>query len=144
MGGQQDLPDGVRLAGKRLRSDHAFRAELALCIETLHIPHSHFLGGPNVWTDLDREKVRAYREWKAEVCTSCGTHAAEWDPKRGGHRDAYIASLTYCQGCSRLNESREKEIDETDRARGVHQVLMPRERYEALMDQAEQEGKTRD
>ena len=114
-----------------------------MCIETLHIPHSHFLGGPNVWTDLDRAKVRAYRTWKAEVCSGCGTHASEWDPKRGGDRDAYIADLTYCQGCSRLHESRENEMDDETRARGAHQVLIPKAEYDRRAALAEEREKAR-
>ena len=112
-----------------------------MCVETLRVPHSHFLGGPNEWTDLDRAKVRAYREWRAEVCSGCGTHASEWDPKRGGDRNAYVATLTYCQGCSRLHESREQEVDDDARARGVHQVLMPRAEYERLAAMAEERVK---
>jgi predicted Fe-S protein YdhL (DUF1289 family) len=138
VGREPDVAHGVRQPGKRLRSDHAFRSEVALCTDTLHIPHSHFLGGPNTWTDLDRAKVRAYLAWKSEVCSGCGTHAAEWDPRRGGDRNAYIADLTYCPGCSRLHESREQEVDDEARARGVHQVLVPADVYKRRMAEAEE------
>lgn len=144
MGREHHVAHGVRQPGKRLRSDHALRADLALCTDVLGISHSHFLGGPALWTDLDRAKARAFREWKADVCNGCGTHRDEWDPGKGGDRDAYVASLTYCQGCARLHESREHEVDDDDRARGAHQVLVPRETYEKMVEQAEQRQQERE
>lgn len=94
------------------------------------IPHSHFLGGPLRWSDLDREKARAYRAWKAQRCTGCGTAAHEWDKRQGGDRKAYVADVTYCPGCSLLHEFGE-QIDDSDRKRGAHVGLVPLDVFEA-------------
>lgn len=111
------------------------RAEMSLC-ERYQISHSHFLGGPAVWTDLDRAKAKMYRAFMNEACPDCGTRASEWDPKTGGHRDAYVADFTYCQGCSRLNDVKDAAED-TDRKKGIHYHLVDREAWEQRQDEQE-------
>jgi hypothetical protein len=44
----------------------------------------------------------------------CGTREDEWDPDRGGRRNAYRAEWVHCEGC----ESRawaQEELNETNR-----------------------------
>ncbi len=36
---------------------------------------------------------------KALACQDCGTRLGEWDPKQGGHRQAYAATTWVCPGC---------------------------------------------
>lgn len=104
---------------------------MTIC-ETYRISHSHYLGGPAVWTQQDRDKAIWHAKYKAERCGSCGTHPDEWDPKKGGDRQAYAAVETRCAGCAALEkqqelyESRAKE----ERVRGVHIVLRPRAEIE--------------
>lgn len=91
-------------SGKRLRSDPQLRAELELC-DRWGVPHSHFLGGPPRWTDLDRDKALAYALLARQTCV-CGTRLEEWDPELGGARDAYVGDTVRCPGCQRLEEER--------------------------------------
>jgi hypothetical protein len=96
--------------------------------QTYRISHSHYLGGPPVWTEQDRDKAIWHARYRAERCSSCGTHPDEWDPAKGGDRQAYGAVESRCAGCAALEhqqaalESRPKE----DRVRGVRIVLRPR------------------
>jgi hypothetical protein len=93
--------------------------------ETYRIPHSHYLGGPLVWTPLDRAKTEAYTAWKNAACPGCHTRREEWDPKRGGHRHAYIAHADRCPGC----ELKAQEWDNIEagpgKAHGVRVGLKP-------------------
>lgn len=75
---------------ERLRADHQFLAEMALCDE-YKIPHSVFLG----WSAEDRSKALAYRYEKAERCTMCGTASWEWEE----NPRAYMVEEHHCMGC---------------------------------------------
>lgn len=87
------------------------------------IPHSHFLGGPLRWSDLDRAKALTFRALQAEACPNCGTRHAEWDPKEGGDRDAWVADITRpCEGCIRLAEAQEA-IGDDGAKRGMRAFL---------------------
>jgi hypothetical protein len=97
------------------------RRELAVC-ETYQISHSHYMGGPARWTDLDRAKAEAYAEWRLGTCCRCGTRAEDWDPKQGGHRHAYIADVDVCRGCELLDELREQLPKDV---KGADVVLIP-------------------
>lgn len=63
------------------------------------IAHSHFLGGPAVWTDLDRDKALAWAALERQTCTGCGTRADEWSPAAGGSRNAWEFHPGICPGC---------------------------------------------
>lgn len=63
------------------------------------ISHSHFLGGPPVWTALDRDLALWWEIHRREACPSCGTRPDEWDPKVGGDLHAYEAQPVHCRGC---------------------------------------------
>jgi hypothetical protein len=94
---------------------------LEVC-EVFQIPHSHYLGGPLQWTDLDREKAEMYLAWKREVCPDCGTRESEWDPEQGGHRHAFISGNRRCAGCELL-ESERDAIDDDEK--GIKVFLTP-------------------
>lgn len=92
------------------------------------IPDSHFLGGPLVWTDLDREKALAWQALEAEKCSGCGTRPAEWNENKGGRRDAYTADLDVCLNCAQIERMRntaQTSPDYKDR-RGLRIVLKRR------------------
>jgi hypothetical protein len=72
--------------------------EMAVC-EAYRISHSHFLGGPDEWTQLDRDKAIWWQARQASVCQSCGTRPAEWDETEGGHPHAYKTEIAHCRGC---------------------------------------------
>lgn len=44
-------------------------------------------------------KVLAWIIERAAACPDCGTRLEEWDPKKGGHRQAYQAMARVCPGC---------------------------------------------
>ena len=59
------------------------------------VAHSVFLE----WSKTDRDLAIAHHMRRAEVCPGCGTRPAEWNPKKGGHRMAYVPEVRVCQGC---------------------------------------------
>lgn len=64
------------------------------------IPRLHFLGGPNRWTQHDRDAALWWLLHERQRCSSCGTRPAEWDPKQGGHLQAYQPKIERCAGCA--------------------------------------------
>lgn len=85
--------------------------------ERYQISHSHFLGGPRVWTQSDRDKATWFRLHQAQVCTACGTHPDDWDPEQGGHPQAYVADVERCQGCAVLEEKQHQMENKKDKLR---------------------------
>lgn len=73
--------------------------------EKYRIPHSQLLD----WSRPDREKAVWWHLRQAEACPSCGTRAEEWDPKRGGDRNAYSAVLHRCRGCEVSGRTEDSE-----------------------------------
>lgn len=69
------------------------------------IPHSHFLGGPPVWSDADRDKALAWQERKRSTHDRCGTRREEWDPSEGGDRQAFEYVPDVCPGCEALERT---------------------------------------
>lgn len=85
---------------------------MAVCVAH-GISHSHFLGGPPVWTPLDREKAIWWEIYRRKTCTACGTRADEWDPGEGGRDDAYRTEIHKCWGCEAKGTA-EKDLTEKD------------------------------
>jgi hypothetical protein len=83
------------------------------------VPHSVFLG----WDADDRDKAVAWHLRRLETCLDCGTRAEEWDPERGGAKNAYRAELVRCAGCE-ARERAEASVPK-DAGRGVTVVLKP-------------------
>ena len=94
------------------------------------IPHSHFLGGPDVWTQEDREKALAWHQRELERCPHCGTHPDEWDPDKGGSPHAREPGLRHCRGCevsAQAGDLHEQHTKKKGHRRGVHPVMnLPR------------------
>lgn len=96
------------------------REELAYVVP-LGIPHSHFHGGPNRWTQLDRDKALGWKRDQLTICPGCHTRKEEWDKDR----DAYIGNIEHCPGCERI--AQERENAQGSNRRGLHIGLVPKE-----------------
>lgn len=88
-----------------------------VCADVYQVRHSEFLS----WDKLDRDKAIVHYIRKRETCT-CGTRPDEWDPKRGGSRDAYRADFAECPGC--VERERASEAPELKEQRGLRVVLI--------------------
>lgn len=71
------------------------------------IPHSHFLGGPAVWSQADRDKALWWHMHQLESCPSCGTRKGDWDEDR----EAFAAEFVHCRGCEVLGRA-QKDLDD--------------------------------
>ncbi len=107
--------------------------------EQYRIPHSHFLGGPPTWSQLDRDKALWYAAWKAETCSGCGTHPDEWDPAKGGSRTAYEATQKRCPGCAATEQLQESIAAQKTKDRGVR-VALRRPKVPAAAEAAAKES----
>jgi hypothetical protein len=104
------------------------RAELDYVVP-LGIPHSVFLGrvvapGDPTWLDTDRELALAWQHNKRETCPGCGTRPDEW----AEDEDAYLSDHVQCQGCLRLAEEQENNLDRDAQGKpqpGQHAFLRP-------------------
>lgn len=97
------------------------------------ISHSHFLGGPAVWTQQDRDKAIWLAAHEGEICRSCGTHPDEWDPTKGGDRHAYVAKLHRCAGCAAVEQRQEALAADKSKDRGTTVILRRPEPVEATI-----------
>lgn len=110
--------------GKRLIADERLRTELELCHQW-GIPHSQFRGiGDGTWTDRDRAKALAYREYQRSVCPQCGTRESEWVDDHDMAVDAYIAVSHKCLGCEEI-ALKQGEIPEGKEGAGMKVLLLP-------------------
>lgn len=87
------------------------------------IPHSHFLGGPLVWTDDDRNKAIAHEHHLAarevERCDQCGTHPDDWRDPITGRPEAVVwePHVEECEGCARIEAARPENAERWQRVR---------------------------
>lgn len=75
------------------------------------IPHSHFLGGPNRWSELDRDKAISYEIVLREQCPRCGTLPEDWqdtETNRVHDRPLWAAVPRRCFGCQDIENVRER------------------------------------
>lgn len=80
------------------------------------------MGGPNVWTQTDRDKAEQYVQWKNGTCKGCGTRDEWWDPDQGGDRFAFVVETHRCPGCE--IKEQEQELVPKD-AKGISIFLVP-------------------
>jgi len=71
------------------------------------IPLSKFLA----WADHDQDAALAWQAHEARRCPHCGTHPDDWNPDKGGRRDAFHGQVVICPGCQQIESSREREPD---------------------------------
>lgn len=88
------------------------------------ISHSHFLGGPPVWTTLDRDLALWWQIYDSEKCPSCGTREDEWDPDKGGHDHAYRWEIRQCWGCAE-KASGQKKVKDDEPGKWVNLIPNP-------------------
>lgn len=82
------------------------------------IRHSEFLS----WDPDDRNKAILWYLREADTCPVCSTRPEEWDPERGGHRQAYFGQIIDCEGCVVIQ--RTAAAPEMKHGRGHHVVLV--------------------
>lgn len=112
--------DAVEGAGKRLRRDGQYAAEMAYCAPR-GIPRSAFLA----WSQEDRDAALTWQAEQGRRCPSCGTHPDDWDPERGGRRHAYKPDVEQCEGCSASHRGAEMFREQLDAFPGSRVVLVP-------------------
>lgn len=93
---------------------------MAVCVE-YRIPHTQFLE----WDQVDRDKAIWWQIRQSEVCTNCGTREADWDPGRGGNRNAFKPEIRRCRGCEVKGQL--EDTDEAKQGRGLYIVMRRRE-----------------
>jgi hypothetical protein len=129
-------PQGTRCCGEPrfpdprtgiLIRDDAQLAEQLAYVVPLGIPHSHFLGGPNHWTDLDQDKALAWNREQRKQCATCKTRKDEWE----SDPDRYVGNIERCPGCERLEQEQEN-VQQMKGAKGLKIGLVPKEM--AMMD----------
>jgi hypothetical protein len=100
--------------------------ELAYCVPR-GIPHGEFLS----WPADDQDKALAYLAAESERCSGCGTRSADWDPKQGGSRTAFVADITRCLGCE-VKQQAERDLSKTPEENlGIRIGLVPNDEDDA-------------
>jgi hypothetical protein len=51
------------------------------------------------WPQESQDAALQWQAYEARRCGSCGTHADDWNPDKGGSRAAWHAHLDVCPGC---------------------------------------------
>lgn len=113
------LPEPIDRAWWRLEREPRLRAELSYC-GPAGVPHSHFLGGPLVWSEHDRELALAWATRRDATCSSCGTRRDQWDRDR----NAFVPADDRCPGCNEIREA-ERQLPREAIEAGVRVVLVP-------------------
>ena len=118
-------------------------AELELCARW-GIPHSQFLGvSAGRWTERDREKALAYRDYENSLCASCRTRPEDWDHGHDGEEDAYAVTVQRCVGCQVIADKQAELGREDTDTHGVKVGLIPIAAAAALRLQREHAGTRR-
>lgn len=72
------------------------------------------------WSKVSRDAALIWQARQRATCKQCGTRDEEWDPERGGHPSAFVATHHRCPGCAALEAAREADEKSTlPRRRGV-------------------------
>jgi hypothetical protein len=85
----------------RFRLEPILAVEMKVCRE-FGISHSHFLGGPAVWTDDDRAKALAYVLHEGQRCSDCGIHPIEWPEGTDPADPPFEPAEKFCPGCEEM------------------------------------------
>jgi hypothetical protein len=112
---------------KRLRSDSQLAEDLDYC-GPRGIPHSHFLGGPPVWTEADRDKARAWQAKQASTCGGCGFRRDEWDHDKRAQQQSHFFEPDICPWCEQKErvEAGIRSDKELSQRRGLRLVAKRR------------------
>jgi hypothetical protein len=129
--------------GKRLIADERLRSELELC-DRWGIPHSQFRGiGEGRWSEYDRAKALAYREYQRSVCPQCGTRYDDWDHGGPDEEDSYAASVQECVGCRVIAEKQDHIQKDGSVQHGLKVALIPAAVHAAIQFERELRQKSR-
>lgn len=115
------LPSPVDRAWWRLERDPTLRLEMDYC-GPAGIPHSHYLGGPPVFTDVDRQLALAWTIRRRATCGSCHTREDQWRRDR----EAFTPTEVACTGCTEKRMA-EAQLSEREKDEGVQIVLVPKD-----------------
>jgi hypothetical protein len=115
----------------RIKADPGLARELAYCVP-LGLPHSVFLG----WDPDDQDKALAWGAQEQAKCQRCRTDPAEWDPKLGGSRTAYIVEDRRCLGCELLDMA-SRDLSKQQDTAGIHLGLVPNDEPDDGADEKE-------
>lgn len=88
------------------------RAEMEYC-GPRGIPWTKF----HTWDQASRDAALLWQKLQNETCNQCGTHPDDWDPDKGGHIHAWVATKHPCKGCARVADGHkrmEKELKPGD------------------------------
>lgn len=84
------------------------------------VRHSEFLA----WSDSDRDKALWQHIRSRQACQGCGTRPDEWDPDKGGSRQAYRAVALQCEGCLKIQRGEQNLSKQTNPPLGMHMALI--------------------
>lgn len=82
--------------------------------------HSEFLA----YGQDDRDKAIWQYIRERQTCSHCGTRPDEWDPDKGGSRNAYVGTIHRCQGCVVIERTEEAPQFQGINARGLRAGLI--------------------
>lgn len=112
------LPKSTDRAWWRLEREAPLAEEMAYC-GPRGIPHSHFLGGPLAWSDVDRDLALAWEARRRATCQGCGLRRDQWTNADGRFDpQAFEVDFDDCPGCWLLMTGRKKL--EGDAAQHIH------------------------
>lgn len=108
-----------------MKADPLLRLELRICRDH-GISHSQFLGGKPRWTDLDRDKVKAFYLLEAEECPDCHTLREDWLDDNGEplREPVWTPDFRDCPGCEEYRRAG-RHITQDQRERGRRVILTP-------------------
>jgi hypothetical protein len=81
----------------------------------LGIPWSEFLS----WPKVDRDAAILWQQHRDRLCKGCGTHPDEWDPARGGHPRAFVATVHTCPGCGAVESQSDRLLKDAPKGSAV-------------------------
>jgi hypothetical protein len=90
-------PVDVDMLGWRLRNDHLFALQMAVCRE-YRIPHSAFLE----WDELDQAKAIAFQIHESRRCGTCGILPEDWPDDAPNEDPPYEPDVKVCHGCEEM------------------------------------------
>lgn len=68
-------------------------------------------------SQASRDAALLWQQDRNETCSGCGTHPDDWDPDRGGHERAFVATVIDCQGCRAIAVRQERLTKEVEKGK---------------------------
>lgn len=102
--------------------DPMFAARMAY-VGPKGIPLSEFL----TWDTHDQEAALLWQAHEARRCGQCRTHPWDWNPDKGGRRQAYTAEVVQCPGCAAVAVALDQHQKVLSSVKGMMVRLRPAE-----------------